>query len=100
MATNKKHPGCPWSTAQVRERVDRKIHAMFGHRRGYEIQPFCIREMIAMGTIAEAWGEHTENTAAFSDGPPGVVIERDCWRATKAAFFDAFGLTDAEDAGA
>lgn len=75
---NRKHHHCPWSTAQIRERVNAKIITEFGHRRGYERMCRSDREIVAKATAWEAICEHVENARRYdpgtgtSDQPAGV----------------------------
>jgi len=90
MTANRKHPHCPWSTAQIRERVDRWIVHVFGNRRGYEIEHETKREAFARAAIQEAWTEYIDSERA--------TISIEAWRDTEAAFFAAFGVSLEEEA--
>ena len=96
MPVNRKHPHCPWSTAQVRERVDRWIVHMFGHRRGYEIEHEAKREAFARAAMQEAWTEYIDSMQRYRNERATISIE--AWRDTEAAFFAAFGVSLEEEA--
>ncbi len=94
MSVNRKHPHCPWSTAQIRERVERWIVHVFGHRRGYEIEHETKREAFARAVMQEAWTEYIAGMQTHRGTPATISVEM--WRATEAAFFDAFGIEPAQ----
>ncbi len=96
-ATYRKYPHCPWSTAQIRERVAAKIIAEFGHRRGYERMGRSDREIVAKATAWEAISEHVENARRYDPGTESMIVTSEMIRDTQAAIFDAFGLRDDEE---
>ena len=90
MPANRKHPHCHWSTAQIRERVDRWIIHVFGHRRGYEIEHETKREAYARAVMHEAWTEYIVSMHRYRSEQATISIE--AWRDTEAAFFEEFGV--------
>ena len=92
---NAKYRKCPWSTAQVREIVTRKVDAM-GGRRAFDWVGAEIREAVAMATIMEAFVAYAHGARTHGAPEGSIVFDADIVDDTKAAFFNEFGIEPAQ----